>query len=222
MTTIRDVMTQPVTSVGPGTALKEVAELLIGHGISGVPVIDDDGAVLGVVSEADFLIKEEGSLGIRHRPLARIFGESRESTARLSKLRAVTAGQAMTAPAVTIAPERRIDEAAAIMNARKINRLPVVDEGRLVGIVTRADLVRAYVRSDAELAGVIRDEVLLRVLWLDPSLFTVVVTDGVAAIGGQVERRSTAEMIERLVIMVPGIVDAHASVTWSYDDSRAQ
>jgi CBS-domain-containing membrane protein len=220
MTTIRDVMTQSVISVGPGTALKEVAELLIGRGISGVPVVDDDGTVLGVVSEADFLIKEQGSEGIRHRPLARILGESRESTARLAKLKAVTAGEAMTAPAVTIAPGRRIDEAAAIMNTRKINRLPVVDEGRIVGIVTRADLVRAYVRSDADLTGVIRDEVLLRVLWLDPALFTVVVTDGVASIGGTVERRSTAEMIERLVAMVPGIVGAHSNVTWSFDDSR--
>ena len=88
----------------------------------------------------------------------------------------------MTAPAVTIGPDRRVAEAAALMIARKVNRLPVVDDGRLVGIVTRADLVRAFVRSDAELAETIRDEVLLHILWLDPALFRVAVSDGVATI----------------------------------------
>jgi CBS domain-containing protein len=106
------------------------------------------------------------------------------------------------------------------MTARGVNRLPVVDEGRLVGIVTRADLVRAYVRSDEELAGTIRDDVLLRILWLDPAQFTVRVVDGVASIGGRVERRSTAEMVERAVAMVPGIVDVEANLSWAMDDSR--
>ena len=126
----------------------------------------------------------------------------------------------MTAPAVTIASGRHIAEAAAVMTARGVNRLPVVDGGRLVGIVTRADLVRAYVRSDEELAATIRDDVLLRILWLDPAQFTVVVRDGVASISGRVERRSTAEMIERAVSMVPGIVDVQPDLTWAMDDSR--
>jgi CBS-domain-containing membrane protein len=124
----------------------------------------------------------------------------------------------MTSPAVTITSGRSIHEAAAIMMARRVNRLPVVDDGRLVGIVSRADLVRAYVRSDDELAATIRQDVILRILWLDPALFTVIVKDGVASIRGRVERRSTAEMIERSVRMVPGVVDVHASVSWSMDD----
>jgi len=106
------------------------------------------------------------------------------------------------------------------MTARGVNRLPVVDDGRLVGIVTRADLVRAYVRSDEELAATIRDDVLLRILWLDPAGFTVAVHDGVASISGRVERRSTAEMIERAVSMVPGIVNVAADLPWAVDDSR--
>ncbi len=216
-----DVMTQSVISVRPGTPLKEVAQLLIGHGISGLPVVDDDG-VLGVVSEADFLVKEQGPDAIRHRPLARILGESRESGAQFAKLRAITAGEAMTAPALTISPGRSIHEAAAIMTARRINRLPVVDDGRLIGIVTRADLVRAYVRSDDELARTIRRDVLLRIFWVDPASFTVVVADGMASIAGRVDRRTTAEMIERSVSMVPGIVDVHADVTWVLDDSRQE
>jgi malic enzyme/predicted transcriptional regulator len=218
MLTVRDVMTHSVTSVQRRAPLKEVAQALIDNNISGVPVVDVDGSVLGVVSEADFLIKEQGADAIRHRPLARFLGESSESRDQLVKLGATTAGDAMTAPAVTITPGRSIHEAAAIMTARRVNRLPVVDDGRLVGIVSRADLVRAYVRSDDELATTIRQDVILRILWLDPALFTVVVKDGVAAISGRVERRSTAEMIEHSVRMVPGIVDVHVSVSWSIDD----
>jgi len=222
MMTVRDVMTQSVVSVHRSTPLKEVAHLLIDNGISGVPVIDVDGTVLGVVSEADLLVKEQGAEAIRHRPLTRFLGESAESRAQLIKLGAVTAGEAMTAPAITITSDRSIHEAAAIMTARRVNRLPVVDHGRLVGIVSRADLVRAYVRSDEELAATIRQDVILKILWLDPSLFIVAVKDGVASISGRVERRSTAEMIERSVSMVPGIVDIHADVTWSMDDSRLE
>ena len=136
------------------------------------------------------------------------------------KRRQAEHGEAMTSPAITITPGRPIFEAAAIMTDRHVNRLPVVEDGRLVGIVSRADLVRAYVRSDGELEATIREDVILRTLWLDPTHFTVVVEDGVASISGQVERRSTAEMLEQAVGMVPGIVDVRAAVRWSMDDAR--
>lgn len=222
MMIVRDVMTHPVVVVHQTTPLKEVAQALIDNGISGVLVVDAEGAVLGVVSEADLLVKEQGADAIRHRPLSRFFGESKESQAQLVKLGAITAGEAMTAPALTIGSSRSIHEAAATMTARRVNRLPVVDDGRLVGIISRADLVRAYVRSDDELAATIRDDVIRRILWLDPALFDVIVKDGVASISGKVERRSTAAMVERAVRMVPGVVDVHASVTWSMDDSRLE
>jgi len=220
MMTVRDVMTRSVVSVRSWTPLKEVAQLLIDRRISGVPVLDDEGGLLGVVSEADFLMKEQGADAVRHRRLARVFGESRESRSRLAKIGAVTAGEAMTVPAITIEPGRHISEAAALMTARGVNRLPVLEGGRLVGIVTRADLVRAYVLSDEELAATIRDDVLLRILWLDPASFTVTVANGVASIRGRVERRSTAETIQRAVGMVPGIVDVQPDLSWAVDDSR--
>lgn len=222
MMTVREAMTTSVVAVRPATPLKDVARLLVEHRISGLPVVDDDGAVLGVVSEADFLMKEQGPEAIPHRPLGRIFGESQASRSQQAKVDALTAGEAMTAPAVTIEPGRRIIEAAAIMTTRRLNRLPVVENGRLVGIVTRADLVRAYVSSDEELVRTIREEVLLRTLWLDPVPFDVRVVDGVAAIRGRVERRSTAEMIERAVALVPGIVDVNAAIEWSLDDRQLE
>jgi CBS domain-containing protein len=218
MLTVRDAMTRAVVSVHRSTPLREVAQALIDNGISGVPVVDVDGAVLGVVSEADLLVKEQGAEAIHHRPLARFIGESEESRAQLVKLGATSAADAMTAPAITITSNRSLREAAATMTGRNVNRLPVVDDGRLVGIISRADLVRAYVRSDEELADTIRQDVILRILWLDPALFTVVVKDSVASISGRVERRSTAEMMERAVRMVPGVVDVNASVAWSMDD----
>lgn len=220
MLQVRDVMARSVVTADRGMPLKDVAGLLVDNRISGVPVVDADGTVLGVVSEADLLVKEQGPDAIRHRRLSRFFGDSAASRAQRTKLAAVTAGEAMTAPAVTIGSARPISEAAALMTARKVNRLPVVDERRLVGIVTRADLVRAYVRSDDELADTIRDEVLLHILWLDPALFNVSVTDGVASIEGRVQRKSTAEMIVPSVSMVPGIIDVRSDVTWAVDDSQ--
>ena len=220
MLKVRDVMALEVVTVHPETPLKDVAGLLVDHRISGLPVLDAEGAVVGVVSEADLLIKEQGADSIRHRRMARIFGDSSESRRHLAKLTAVNAGEAMTAPAVAIGSDRPVSEAAALMIARNVNRLPVVDDGQLVGIVTRADLVRAYVRSDDELADTIRDEVLLHILWLDPRLFRVGVRDGVATISGHVQRRSTAAMIAPTVGMLPGIIDVRAEVTWAVDDSQ--
>ncbi len=223
MMTIRDVMTRSVIFVKPETPLKEVAQRLVEHGISGVPVVDAHGSVVGVVSEADFVIKESGSDAVPHRPLERLFGESKATRSYREKLGATTAAQAMTAPAVTIKVGRPLGEAARLMTSRRINRLVVIDEeDRLAGIVTRADLVRAYVRSDTELTETIRTEVLWRILWLDPDAFTVRVESGVATIKGHVDRRSMAEIVETSVAMVPGIVDVRADITWALDDEQVR
>lgn len=218
MLTVRDAMTTHVVTVGPDAQLKDVARILIDAGISGLPVVDDRGAVLGVVSEADFLIKGQGAQAVRHRRLARLIGESEATREQLAKLAARTAGEAMTGPAITIEPGRLLQQAAAVMTEHQVNRLPVVEGGRLVGIITRADLVRAYLRSDAELARVIREDVLLRVLWLDPAGFDVDVTNGVARVRGHVERRSTAAIVEETISMVPGIVTVATDIRWTVDD----
>ena len=211
-------MASPVITVQPETPLKDVARLLINHGVSGVPVVDAAGAVLGVVSEGDFLVKEQGAGEIHHRRLARLFGESAEAQAKLGKVEARTAGEAMTSPAITVAPGNAIRDAAALMTRQSVNRLPVVEHDRLVGIVTRADLLRAYLRSDQELERVVREDVVLRMLWLDPATFDISVRNGEATIRGHVERRSTAEIIEHSVRMVPGIVAVHVDLPWSMDD----
>jgi len=115
-------------------------------------------------------------------------------------------------------PSRSIQEAAAVMTERRLNRLPVVEGRRLVGIVTRADLVRAYLRTDEELVRTIRQDVLHRILWLDPATFDVSVRNGEAIVRGNVERRSTARIVQEAIAMVPGIVSLTADVGWSFDD----
>jgi CBS domain-containing protein len=222
MMTVHDVMTQVVTAVHRETPLKDVARLLVAHGISGLPVVDDDRQVVGVVSEADLLIKEQGAGALPRRRTARVRGESRTTKAGLAKVGATTAGTAMTSPAITIDPGASLQAAAAIMVDRGVNRLPVTKDGMLVGIVTRADLIRAYVRSDDQIAITIREDVLLRHLLVNPVLFDISVTDGIVRIHGRADTRSTAELIERFVVAVPGVIGLEADLTWALDDSRIE
>jgi CBS domain-containing protein len=119
MLKVRDLMTPDVVTVGPTTPIKDVARSLVDHRISGVPVVDDDERVLGVVSEGDLIVKEQGADSVERRPLARIFGDSPATRAQLAKALALTAGDAMTAPAITVAADAPVAEAAAMMTSRQ-------------------------------------------------------------------------------------------------------
>jgi CBS domain-containing protein len=215
---VRDVMTRDVVTVRPEWSLKSVAAILAARGISGAPVVARDGEVIGVVSEGDILFKERGPS--ERRDLRWRFLDARRTQGKL-KLDASTAGEAMTAPAKTIASWRSISSAAAQMLEEGVNRLPVVDDGLLVGIVTRADLVRAFARSDGEIAGDIRGGVLRRTLLLAaPDEVTVAVDSGKVTLRGSVDSRADAELLSRLARKVPGVVDVESSVEWRRDDRR--
>lgn len=216
---IGDVMTRDVISVTPETPLRQLAEVLNEHRISGVPVVDSAGTCIGVVSEADLLAKQVSRPPTRRSPFEWIFGEHHDPE-EARRRAAVTAVQAMSSPAVTIDVDRPLREAAALMVDRNVNRLPVVSAGKLVGVITRADLVRAYLRLDEEIADAVGDEVLRHTMWLDPNDFEVDVHDGVVRIAGSVDRRSTARIIERLVGLVDGVIDVQALLTWELDDTR--
>jgi CBS domain-containing protein len=218
MLKVRDLMTREVVTVRPTTPIKDVARLLVEHRISGMPVVDADGRVIGVISEGDLVVKGQGADAVERRPLARIFGDTPTTRAQLAKVLALTAGDAMTRPAITIGADEPVAEAAATMARRQVNRLPVVEAEELVGVVTRADIVRAFARSDEELVQAIREDVLYRTLWLDPDSFEVVVTGGRVRIRGQAERRSESDMIERMTAMVPGVIGVSSEVTWKFDD----
>jgi CBS domain-containing protein len=218
MLKVSDLMTREVTTVRPTASLKDVARLLVEHGISGVPVVDEQGHLVGVVSEGDLVVKEQGPSAVDRRPLARIFGDSPETRAELAKVFALTAGDAMTAPAITIDGDALVAEAAAKMTRHHVNRLPVMEGEALIGLVTRADVVRAFARTDEELTDAIRDDVLYRTLWLDPDTFDVTVDGGKVRLKGSVERRSEVDMIRRITAMVPGVTAVEAELDWQLDD----
>jgi CBS domain-containing protein len=121
----------------------------------------------------------------------------------------------MTSPAVTIRPRRAVSEAAALMLDRRVNRLPVVDDhGRLVGIVTRSDLVRAFVRSDEEIEREIREDVILNTLWNAPDRFEIEVQEGEVTLSGKVADAQSAELLVNFIERVPGVVAVRSSVAW--------
>jgi len=214
---VDDVMTRRVTTVQVGARFKDVARLLAEHKISAVPVLDGDGTLVGMVSEADLLRKEqyhEDALPTRRR-----FGSRRERVLRAKAL-GDFAGDVMTAPAITIGPEATVVEAAKLMIEQNVKRLPVVDaDGCLIGIVSRADLLWVFLRPDDEIAEEIRHEVLARVLLQEPT-YTVAVTDGIVTLSGKLDRRSTVEIADRLVRAVDGVVDVVNGLTYQLDDSE--
>jgi len=216
---VQDVMTKDVRTVEPDTPLKEVALALSQLGVSGVPVVED-GKVVGVVSEADILVKERGS----NPGLPGLVGLLFDETAEIGrKLHARTAREAMSSPAVTIGPNRPVAEAAGVMIDRLVNRLPVVDDaGALLGIVTRADLVRAFARSDEEIAGEIREDVVLRTLWIEPEAVNVHVEAGEVVLSGHVESESDADLVTEMTRKVPGVVSVVSRVTWDPDEKRSR
>lgn len=206
---VAQIMTTKVLTVPPSASLKDAAELMLDNRISGLPVVGSGGDVLGIVSETDILFKERIREVRRPGLLPRRSIDDDEAL----KLSARTVGAAMTMPAVTIGADRPVAEAATTMLERGVNRLPVVDTvGRLVGLVTRSDLVRAFVRSDDEIIRELREETILNDLWLDPDAFEISIDRGEVRIAGQVDTPHDAELLARWAALVPGVVSVDADL----------
>lgn len=199
--TVKDIMTTHVVAVRRSATFKEMAARLRQHRVSAFPVLDDDGKVIGVVSEADMLPKEafeEGHAGmisgiLHHRDQGKADG--------------IIAADLMTKPAVTVAPEDSAEHAARLMYSRRIKRLPVTDEaGHLLGIVSRADVLAVFSRPDAEIQKEITDDVILSELLTDPGRFTVTVKDGIVTLRGKPESASLGRDIVDQARHVQGVV----------------
>jgi CBS-domain-containing membrane protein len=181
-------------------------------------VIGERLEVLGVVSEADILVKEQGPATRRGGIVGRLLTDTVPDSVKLA---ARTAAEAMTAPAITVSPEAHVHDAARLMTENGIKRLPVVDShGTLIGIVTRADLVRAFARPDHEIEHEIREDVVRRILWIEAPSVVVRVERGEVRLSGRLERRSDAELLEQFVARVPGVVSVHSTLGWSWDDRK--
>src|SRR5262249_10355933 len=178
---------------------------------------DADGSVVGVVSEGDILVKERDRASGNGSLLDHLF----EADGDWLKHDARDAGDAMTSPAITIRPGRTVAEAAALMLDRCMNRLPVVDRDRqLVGIVTRADLVRAFVRDDEAIEAEIRNDAILRALWSSPDRFRVEVEGGEVTIEGEVSDAESAQLLAHFIERVPGVLGIRSRVTWPARPAR--
>ncbi len=203
----RELMSTPVVTVFPEANLKEVAECLVAHRVSGVPVVDHFGRLVGIISESDLVSKLEyedkgqGLVGLLDH-LAHAVGADR-------KLRARTAAELMTSGVVTTGPDASVREMIHLMTSHGINRIPIVESGRVIGIVTRADILRTLIRPDAAITEDVRWR-LLHELWIDPTVLAISTLDGTVTISGEVATRSEAELIKHWVASTEGVVGIEA------------
>lgn len=221
---VGSVMTAEVVRATYGTPFKEVARLLGEHRVSGLPVVDEDDQVIGVVSETDLMAHQaEAPDPYEPKKRFRFTDLTRGGKQRAAKSTARTAGRLMTAPPVTVHADDTIVEAARTMAQHRVERLPVLDEeNRLVGIVTRRDVLQVFLRPDAEIRDEVVDEVLVRALWLAPSSVDVSVVEGVVTLAGHMERKSETEIAVSMVRQIDGVVAVVDQLSYRTDDSRIQ
>ena len=216
---IKNVMSTDVATVNKDTPFKDIVRILDQRDISAVPVVDADNRVLGIVSNADLLPKQGAQEPSEaHSPIA--WFQRHWDRARTE---ATTAGELMTAPAITIGPEDTVVEAAKLLDRYAVKRLPVVDGNEnLVGIVSRRDLLAVFLRSDEDIADEIAHEVLGRNLdtVANPSTVTVDVHGGIVTLHGELQRKSMIPIAETLTRRVDGVVDVNTDLTFAYDDTH--
>jgi CBS-domain-containing membrane protein len=214
--TVSDVMTHHVVTVRRDASYKAIATLLAERDVSAVPVVDDAHRVVGVVSEGDLLRKESGRPDPDgHTPSLWM------SPGNRARVRAENAAGLMSRTVFTARPEWSVAEAARMMDRHHVKRLPVVDEtDRLVGIVSRSDLLRVFLRADRAIREEVVADVLRHTMAIDPATLSVEVEDGVVTMRGQLERKSLIPIVERLCRSVDGVVALHATLTFAFDDTR--
>lgn len=203
---VGDVMATSVVTVDRATPYKEIAQLLAEHKISGMPVLKMGREVAGVVTEADLLAAEEAT--------ARRLQSARRRTLlpHARQHPALTAGELMTSPAITVGPHVTVHAAGRLMSTRHVRLLPVVDEhARLIGVVSRRDLLAVFLRPDADIAADVRT-VLDEILLAEPGQADVAVRDGIVTLTGALdpntgEHGDLIPVAIRLMWDVDGVVD---------------
>jgi CBS-domain-containing membrane protein len=211
---VDDVMTTAVVTVSQDAPYREVVDLLVGHRFSAVPVVDDFQHVTGVVSEADLLRKIEYA-GAEE---PRLF-EGRRRRGERIKASARTVADLMSMPPVIVPASTSLAAAARLMDTEGVKRLPVVDDlGRLIGIVSRGDLLKVHLRPDDELLAEVESDVLRTFLADETDTAQAAVRDGVVTLTGRVDRISTKDIAARLIRKIPGVVAVVDELEYNYDD----
>lgn len=222
--TVEDVMTRDVVSVREDTPFKDIAALMHEHRVSGVPVVGDDGRLVGIVTEADLLMAEEEHEPRRRRSFVEWFIHPKRLQEIEGRAEDVRARDIMTRKVVTVRPGTTVREAMKVLLDAGVKRLPVVDDdGRVVGIVSRGDLLAPFLRPDEEIEQEIRDQVVVRTMWMDPETIEVSVSRGVVRLAGRVERRSERDILVEFVHRVDGVVGVEADdLTFEWDDREVE
>lgn len=220
-TTVSDVMTRTVLSVGPDACFAEIAAVLFSGAVRAVPVLDADGVLLGVVSEADLLVSAERA-DPEDRPWWRRRPRHTRRRGAEAKVGATTARELMSAPAVAVGPEVTVAAAARTMREDGLSWMPVVDaRRRVVGVLGRSDLLAVFLREDTAIRDEIVDGVLRNALGVDPRRVAVEVRDGVVVLEGELETRAEARMAVRLTERVEGVVEVVDRVRHIVDERVA-
>lgn len=221
-TTVADVMTRNVVTVEPKTPFKDIVEILADAGISAVPVLDPNGAVLGVVSEADLLCRQEHQDHVDERRLSIFAGH--HAREQWHKSTGLTAVELMTAPALTINAKVSLPGAARILAGAKVRRLFVVDGGQLVGVVSRRDLLTTFLRTDADLRATVDRDVFGHVLHANPDSVLATVERGVVQLTGRLEYEGDITTAVRLISSIPGVVEVknRLDYTWNGDSATVR
>ena len=215
---ISELMTTDVLTVGPRTSLKEVARRMLRAGVSGMPVTSDEGELVGIITEADFVAGEADRRTGKRAGLLRFFTDHGEIPTHER-----TVGDVMTRDVVVVSPDADHAEAARLMERERVKRLPVIDDaGQLVGLVSRADMLRAFVRPDQEIIEEIRDQVMRKILWIDPNRATIECVDGNVVFRGRLETRSDANLLVELTKRLDGVASVADHLDWDVDNTKVE
>ena len=217
--TVNEVMTTHVVAVTKDASFRDIAAMLRRHRVSAFPVVDADGKVIGVVSEADMLPKEALLAGFGDQPPAGALAEPHNDFAKAA---GVTAASIMTRPPITITPDEPVTSAARLMYSCKVKSLPVVTEhGYLIGIISRADVLSVYGRPAAEIGREITQDVIMTEFRGDPSSFTVTVKDGIVTLEGRPQTAQQGRDILAAVWHVEGVVSVRDRLTYPEERSSS-
>jgi len=206
---VRDSMTRDVITVTPTTPIHEVASLMANHGVSGLPVLDEKGSVIGIVTEADLLVRQKPRT---RTSWWRLFLDGDRMAREFQRAVGTTAGEVMTREVISIGPDLPIEAAAAILHEQKIRRVPVVTDGALVGILSRGDLVKALAGAPPRTAAPASDARLVEAMraciaaepWV-PRTLVVEVVAGVLTLWGLVSTQAEHSALETMARSIPGV-----------------
>ena len=212
---VSDVMTSRVHVATPLTPFKLLVRLIEENRISAVPIVDQQGIPIGIVSETDLLLKQRRPELESSRDLLHVQKRRHER----AKAAGTVASEVMTSPAITVGSDTSLSRAARLMQERNVRRLVVVDErGRIAGIVSRSDLLQVFLRTDEELREEIAGKLIPAVLPSSNDAIGVEVRWNIATLSGEVDRKSDADMLTRLARELDGVVGVVDQLTYRWDD----